>query len=235
VSAGQNRISIGSVTLNNPGPYLAVLPKGETVVYDYSARREQWAVIFDMPELSAGKQAGMVEFAEETGGDHVTLPMFTPVVPEHISGWDGEFLRMREAFQAPCPLNRLRVRTGVSNVIRYVIDRRRDIYPSAVAKLRWLVDEDQEARFSLEELSRQCGYSASRLRVLFEREYGQSPQAYRNKRRMQLAADLLCNSDQRIKEISKRVGCRHVSHFSALFKSAFGRTPSEYQAGIRHL
>ena len=33
---------------------------------------------------------------------------------------------------------------------------------------------------SLEDLSRQCGYSASRLRKLFEQEYGQSPQSYRS-------------------------------------------------------
>lgn len=235
VSAGQNRISVGPVTLTNPGQYLALLPKGVTVAFDYSAQREQWAIVLDFPALTAGGQPGTVELAEETAGGRVTLPMFTSIVTEHISGWDGEFLRMREAFHAPSPSNRIRVRTGIGNVIRYVIDQRPDLYPSAAAKLRWLIDEDQEARHSLEELSRQCGYSASRLRVLFEREYDLSPQTYRNKRRMRLAADLLCNSDQRIKEISKRVGCRQVSHFSALFKTAFGRTPRQYQQAFRQV
>lgn len=159
--------------------------------------------------------------------------MFTNIVKEHISGWEGEFLRMREAFQTPCPSNRLRVQTGIGNVFRYVLDQRPDIYPSPAAKLRWLIDEDRRARTSLEELSRQCGYSASRLRKLFEQEYGQSPQAYRHKRRMHIAADLLCNSDQRVKEISELIGCRHVSHFCALFKDTYSMTPSRYQREFR--
>ncbi len=233
VIAGQARMRVGAAAPPGAGPYLAILPKGAAVAFDYTDRRDQWAIVLDLPGLAAGVQPGTVELAEETVGGRAVLPMFTAIVKEHISGWEGEFLRMREAFSTPCPANRLRVRTGVGNVIRYVIDQRPDIYPSAAAKLRWLIDEDRQAHRGLEEFSRQCGYSASRLRVLFEREYGQSPQAYRNKRRMHLAADLLCNSDLRIKELSERLGCRHVSHFCALFKTAFGMTPSQYQSKVR--
>ena len=142
---------------------------------------------------------------------------------------------MREAFITPSPGNRIRVQTGVGNVMRYVIDQHPDIYPSPAAKLRWLIDEDQLSSQGLEDLSRKCGYSASRLRVLFEQEYGQSPQSYRNKRRMHVAADLLCNSDLRIKEISERVGCQHLSHFCALFKSAFAMTATQYQHDFRQI
>lgn len=235
VSAGQARIGVGSGMRVNPGPYLAIFPKGSVIHYDYTGEREQWAIALDLPGLAAGSQPDTVELVVDGGGGRVVLPMFTPIVKEHISGWDGEFLRLREAFSNPLPANRLRVRTGVGNVIRYVIDQHPDIYPSAAAKLRWLMDEDQQATRGIEELSRQCGYSASRLRVLFEREYGQSPQTYRNKRRMHVAADLLCNSDLRIKEISERVGCRHVSHFCALFKDTYGTTPARYQHEFRQM
>lgn len=233
VIAGQARLRVGTATPSSPAPYLAILPKGVSMEFEYTDRRDQWAIVLDLPGLGAGAQPGTVELAEETAGGRVVLPMFTSIVKEHISGWEGEFLRLREAFSTPCPANRLRVRMGVGNVIRYVIDQRPDIYPSAAAKLRWLIDEDGQACRGLEDLSRQCGYSASRLRVLFEREYGQSPQAYRSKRRMHLAADLLCNSDLRIKELSERLGCRHVSHFCALFKAAFDMTPSQYQNKVR--
>ena len=50
---------------------------------------------------------------------------------------------------------------------------------------------------------------------------------------MHIAADLLCNSDLRIKEICERVGCRHVSHFCALFKNVYAMTPSCYQREFR--
>lgn len=233
VMAGQTMMSVGGKSRINPDPYLAILPKGALLAFEYTAQREQWAIMLELPGLTAGNQPDTVELAEETGGGRVVLPMFTPIAKEHLSGWEGELLRMREAFSTPCPANRMRVQTGVSNVIRYVIDQHPDIYPSAAAKLRWLMDEDRQARWGLEKLSRQCGYSASRLRVLFEQAYGQSPQAYRNKRRMHIAADLLCNSNLRIKEISERVGCRHVSHFCALFKSAYAMTPSRYQCEFR--
>lgn len=235
VGAGQARISAGAGTRVNPGPYLALFPKGTVITYDYTADREQWAILLELPGLTAGRQPDTVELLEDIGGGWVVLPMFTSIVKEHISGWEGEFLRLREAFSNPCPANRIRVQTGVGNVIRYLIDQHPDIYPSPAAKLRWLIDEDQQAVRGIEELSRQCGYSASRLRVLFEREYGQSPQVYRNKRRMHIAADLLCNSDLRIKEISERVGCHHVSHFSALFKAAHATTPTRYQREFRQM
>ena len=235
VISGQARMSVGASTRINPGAYLAILPKGAEISFEYTAQREQWAILLEFSGLTAGNQADTVELVEDTGGGRVVLPMFTPIVKEHISGWEGEFLRMREAFSTPCPANRVRVQTGVGNVIRYVIDQHPDVYPSAAAKLRWLMDEDRQASLGLEELSRQCGYSASRMRVLFEREYGQSPQAYRNKRRMHIAADMLCNSDLRIKEISERVGCRHVSHLCALFKSAYAMTPTRYQSKFRQI
>lgn len=235
VIAGQTRIRVGPTTRVNPGSYLAILPKGSILEFDYTTKRDQWAILLELPGLSAGTPPDTVELLEESGGGRVVLPMFTPIVKEHLSGWEGEFLRLREAFSTPCPANRMRVQTGVGNVIRYVIDQHPDIYPSAAAKLRWLMDEDQQASRGLDELSRSCGYSASRLRVLFEKEYGQSPQSYRNKRRMYLAADLLCNSDLRIKEISERVGCRHVSHFCALFRSAYHMAPTRYQKTFRQV
>jgi AraC-like DNA-binding protein len=233
--AGQKHMNVANVVLTAPGPYLALLPSGATVSFDYSKNRDQWAIVLDFPALSTGSQPGTVEIVAESMGGRVALPMFTPIVKEHISGWEGEFLRMAEAFQAPCPANRMRVFVGVGNIIRYVIDQRPDTYPSAAAKLRWLIDDGLQMNKTLEELSGQCGYSASRLRVLFEQEYGISPQTYRNKRRMQLARELLSNSDLRIKEISDRIGCRHVSHFCALFKSAFGMTPSMYQTEFRQM
>jgi AraC-like DNA-binding protein len=233
LGAGQARMSVAEISLQNPAPYLAILPKGVCVDFVYTEQRNQWAILLDMPGLTLGGKPGTVELSEETGVGRVVLPMFTNIVKEHISGWEGEFLRMREAFQTPCPSNRLRVQTGIGNVFRYVIDQRPDIYLSPAAKLRWLIDEDRQARRSLEELSLQCGYSASRMRTLFEQEYGQSPQAYRNKRRMHIAADLLCNSDQRIKEIAELIGCRHVSHFCTIFKNTYSMTPSRYQREFR--
>lgn len=229
VRAGQALMRVDTTRLIDPAPYLAILPKGATVEFDYTAERDQWAILFDLAGLTAGRKPGTVELVVAGESSPLVLPTFTPIVKEHLSGWEGEFLRMRDAFRTPGPASRIRVQTGIGNVFRYVIDQRPDVYPSAAAKLRRLLDEDQQMRYNLSELSRQCGYSPSRLRVLFERDYGQSPQTYRLRQRLHIAADLLCNSDQRIKEISERIGCRHVSHFCSLFKETYGLTPTRYQ------
>lgn len=231
--AGLARMSVGGAAHVRPGASLAILPKGALLAFDCTTRRDQWTIELDLPGLSVGAQPGTVDLIEKSSGEPVTLPVFTSIRHEHISGWEGEFLRMSEAFRTPGPASLMRVQTGVGNVIRYVIDQRPDVFPSAPAKLRRLIDEDQRARFGLEELSRQCGYSASRLRVLFELEYGQSPQAYRNSQRMNIAMDLLRNSNLRIKEISEVLGCHHVSHFCALFKTCHGMTPTAYQHRFR--
>ena len=233
VISGLKRMRVGDMRESSPGSCLAILPKGALVAIDYTARRDQWAIELELPGLSLGTQPGTVDLIEATSGGLVTLPLFTPIVHEHISGWEGEFLRMREAFRTPSPANRMRVQTGVGNVVRYVIDQQPDIFPSAPAKLLRLIDEDQQSKRGLEELSQQCGYSASRLRVLFVLEYGLSPQAYRNKQRMNIAMDLLRNSNLRIKEISEAVGCHHVSHFSSLFKNCHAMTPTAYQRRFR--
>jgi|GEM_PF-3137124 len=235
VIAGQTRMSVGATTLVRPGSYLAILPEGARVTFEYTDHRDQWAIVLDLPGLTQGNQTDSVEIIEDTDGGRVVLPMFTPIVKEHVSGWEGEFLRLRDAFRTPSPTNRLRVQTGVGNALRYVIDQHPDIFPSAPAKLRRLIDEDQQSERGLEELSRQCGYSASRLRVLFELEYGQSPQAYRNSQRMNIGMDLLRNSNLRIKEISEILGCHHVSHFCAMFKGRHGITPTAYQHRFRRL
>jgi AraC-like DNA-binding protein len=231
--AGQRRIACSGVSLDDPSPYLVIAPQGTRVEFECGQDRDQWTILMELPGLAQGRKPGTVEFVERAEEGRLVLPMFTFLPKEHITGWEGEFLRLREAFRAPCPANRLRLRTGVGNVFRYVIDQRPDVYLSPAAKLRWLIDEDQTSRRSLEALSRQCGFSASRLRVLFEREFGQSPQVYRNRRRMHVAADLLINSDLRIKEVSEKIGCRHLSHFSALFRATYATTPSRYRSDFR--
>jgi len=233
VFAGQIQISVGTKPHVNPGPYLTILPQGTHIDFQFTEQQDQWLIALDLPGLMVGHQSNTVELVEDHDGGKAVLPMFTPIVKEHISGWEGELMRMRDAFTKPSPANRMRVQTGVGNIILYVIDQHPVIHSSAAAKLRWLIDEDMQASRSLEEISRECGYSTRRMRLLFEREYGQSPQTYRNKRRMHLAVELLSNSDLRIKEISERVGCHHVSHFCALFRSTYAMPPTHYQRKFR--
>lgn len=212
------------VTTSKPLIYL--LPTNTETAFEYSRKRENWAIVLDL-NLFADKQNPQNVIYRFKGKD-IALPNALQIVQEHVSGWEGEFVRMKEAFDAGTPADILRCETGVYNILRYFLDRRPDMYyATPAAHLRWLIDNESDADTSLEELSLKCGYSAGHLRVLFEKQYNQSPVEYRNHKRMSKAMELIGNSSLRVKEIAVRLGFQYVSHFSAMFKNHFRFTPTE--------
>jgi len=207
-------------------PLIYILPAGMEVEFEYNHKRENWAIVLDIPAVTAGRDLSTIIYNYHS--QEIELPNALQITPEHVSGWEGEFIRMRDAFQAGTPADLLRCETGIYNILRYFLDRRPDMYhATAAAHLRWLIDNDLQAETTLEELSLRCGYSPDHLRIMFEKQYNLSPLEYRNRKRMVTALDLLGNSDLRVKGIATRLGFRHVSHFSNMFKTHFGFTPSQ--------
>ncbi len=206
-------------------PLFHLLPANTEIDFEYNHKRENWVVVLDI-ELFSDKQ-NPVNVIYKSDGKDIVLPGVLQVAPEHVSGWEGEFVRMKDAFNAGTPTDILRCEVGVYNILRYFLDCRPDMYyATAAAHLRWLIDNDTEVDSSLEELSIKCGYSPDHLRVLFEKQYNQTPLEYRNRKRMTKAMDLIGNSSLRIKEIAMHLGFHHVSHFSAMFKNHYNFTPT---------
>jgi len=208
------------------GPHLSVIAAGTPVAFAYDETRENWVIQLETEEVRPTETTDEVEIRFE--GAWIRTPAFAQVPREHVSGWQGEFLRMRDAFRDPHPRSRLRVRVGVGNAFRYLLDQQPDVLGETPAEhLKRLIAEDLRCTASLQQLSERCGYSADHLRTLFVRHYGLSPLAYRNRHRMARAVHLLGNSDLTVKEVAAETGFRHVSHFSTLFRTTFGTTPSE--------
>jgi hypothetical protein len=63
VGAGQARINVAGVSLEKPGPYLAMLPKGVCVDFVYTEQRDQWAMLSDIPGLAPASKPGTVELS----------------------------------------------------------------------------------------------------------------------------------------------------------------------------
>ena len=224
--SGLVRHSLLTLPIVAKAPFLYILPAGMEVEFEYNHKRENWSIVLDIPAITAGRGPSSIIYKRQP--QEIELPSALQIIPEHVSGWEGEFIRMRDAFQAGTPADLLRCETGIYNILRYFLDRRPDMYhATAAAHLRWLIDNDLQAETTLEELSLRCGYSPDHLRIMFEKQYNLSPLEYRNRKRMVTALDLLGNSDLRVKEIATRLGFRHVSHFSNMFKTHFGFTPSQ--------
>lgn len=82
---------------------------------------------------------------------------------------------------------------------------------------------------SLEELAERFGLSRSYFIRLFKRHVGISPVKYLNNLRMEMAAELLRESELALAEIAQRTGFSDEYQFSKRFKQWSGKPPGKYR------
>jgi AraC-like DNA-binding protein len=221
----------GLVSLSQPGydlitpsPFLSIRPAGTPIEFEFNEDRENWVIQIKSSEVRLGKQEQKVECL--TDNAWVSLPSVAFLNPEKVSFWQNEFMNLKDAYKDPHPKNILRIKTGISSIIQYLLDSEQPTsLQSAASKLKNLIANDSQCKKNLDQLSNECGYSSDHLRKLFISEYGISPQKYRNRNRLAMAQDLLQNSDLPISEIALRTGFEHSSHFSTMIKEHLGVSP----------
>ena len=89
------------------------------------------------------------------------------------------------------------------------------------------IDSDQGFDMSLDDFEKHFSYSKYHLEKLFTERYGESLISYRNKRRMNLARQLL--SDHSVSEVTELLGFSSIYVFSRAFKHRFGISPQGYK------
>ncbi len=99
-----------------------------------------------------------------------------------------------------------------------------------VRRVHELLTENLDRRYTIEELSRRFLINPSTLKESFKAVYGKSLAAHIREHRMALACELLRSTRLSIAEVAERVGYESQSKFSAEFKKATGRLPSEYRS-----
>jgi AraC-like DNA-binding protein len=117
-----------------------------------------------------------------------------------------------------------------------------DKYRNEVISLRTAVLENQEDLIirkaveanignciTIDELAFLCNMSLSTFKRKFSKLYSTSPNKWFLQKRMELAAALLRNSNEKPSDIYHKVGYENHSSFTHSFKQTFGLTPSEYQ------
>jgi AraC-like DNA-binding protein len=91
-----------------------------------------------------------------------------------------------------------------------------------------LVSNNLTAPFlGIDAVSRIVNLSPSKLKTDFRLVYGTSLLQYNIDKKMNLAMQLILNTDMQIKNITLEVGYESHSKFSAAFKKKFGKLPSE--------
>ena len=90
-----------------------------------------------------------------------------------------------------------------------------------------------EADISLDEVCAVLGVSNSYFSSVFKKEAGKSFISYLIDYRMDIAAEMILNTDEKSYTIAEKVGYLDANYFSYVFKKKFGVSPSKYRASVK--
>ena len=91
------------------------------------------------------------------------------------------------------------------------------------------IEEDYDKALTVEQMAKECGYSASHFMRWFKENTGFGFNGYLIEYRLNHAAEELRKSDATILEIASKTGFENLSNFNRLFKKRFNQTPSEFR------
>ena len=91
-----------------------------------------------------------------------------------------------------------------------------------------LAEGIKEAFPSVNQLAKDAGMSASKLKTLFKKIYGTALFEYYQERRMLKAKTMLLSNHYSVKETALELGFKNISNFTLAFKKQFGVLPHEY-------
>ena len=98
-----------------------------------------------------------------------------------------------------------------------------------IKRVRSVLDEKFRDPPPPHELATMVSLSTSRLAHLFRDEVGTSIRSYIVAQRLEAAARLLIQTDERISQIAYSVAFNDISNFNHAFKHRFGMSPGEYR------
>jgi len=102
----------------------------------------------------------------------------------------------------------------------------------AMPRLQLVVDyimEHIQDDLSVEELAARACMSKPTFHRYFKKVLGVSPVDFVNKKRMQIARQLLLSEQKAVSDVCYAVGYNSTSHFIRSFKNYYGCTPKQYQ------
>jgi AraC-like DNA-binding protein len=104
---------------------------------------------------------------------------------------------------------------------------------SLAARARALLDENLTERMEISDLARRVYVSPGYLRMVFRKEFGESPLHYVIRRRIEQARLLLLSTSDPVQAIADSCGFSSPFYFSRMFRKIVGVAPAVYRAKAR--
>lgn len=98
-------------------------------------------------------------------------------------------------------------------------------HSAVVAKVLSIVSSDIKKPFSLTEVADACGYNKNHIINIFKKETGKTPYAYITDMRIEMAKNLLLNSDASLSAISNECGFGEYVNLYKAFAKSVGCAP----------
>ena len=99
-------------------------------------------------------------------------------------------------------------------------------------KARALIDANISRHYTISEITRHAGISATKLKAGFKQVFGTGPYHYQKEQRLSQGKHLLKNSDKALKEISYSLGYKHTCNFITAFKKRYGKPPGKWKSNL---
>lgn len=98
-----------------------------------------------------------------------------------------------------------------------------------IKQMLQFIHEQFASAITMGQIAACASVSESECLRCFHSTIGTSPMAYVKKYRLQKAADLLRNTDEKIQDIGALCGFQEMSYFAKTFRNVYGCTPSEWR------
>ena len=109
-------------------------------------------------------------------------------------------------------------------------DNNRNTDEKATAgQMKEYVENNYMYDISMQEVAQTMGYSDAYFSKLFKQYFNQNFTAYLTEYRMKKAKQLLSDTNESIKDISRKVGYTDSNYFAKIFKRIVGEIPSKYR------
>lgn len=175
---------------------------------------------------------------ERMKGKVMELPFLYEYPDEHIL---EKIVEMRREWKSKSPYNRelcavlvqeilfLLLRQSSASPFKDLFSRRLEAenFSGITRQIIEYIETNYQNDFELTELADSLCYNKNYLCKVFKNNTSFTIKDYVSYMRVQKGADLICQTDLKLMEVSERVGFKDIHHFNRVFKKVTGYTPGE--------
>jgi two-component system response regulator YesN len=123
----------------------------------------------------------------------------------------------------------IRINRLIKENINLFLSEKKEIESKPIRKAKKYIREHFDEKISLSYLGVQTGFNPAYLSTLFRKETGKTYMDYLTQVRVEVAKQLLQQTEIDILDISEKVGYTDAKYFAKVFKKAIRLTPIQYR------